>query len=215
MALELPITHGCAFHRRAPAHVRIVGAQKSPVHQCDVFEPAVVSWREAVGRAGETSRARPPLSRTLSRPSFTSAWAASRVAPAAASWAAWAWSRSWRASSRLALTGAGSRMSSTRFSSSGATSNHSAVGVEDVLAGFGERAPVRVDVGFLLELDQPVTVSVTFEHRRRHFQPSHPFPRQGSRSRSMLFSVPGRMSPPCLGTTVWHNPHRTTTCEPL
>ena len=36
-------------------------------------------------------------------------------------------------------------------------------GVEDVLAGFGERAPVRVDPGLLLELDQPVTVIVTFE----------------------------------------------------
>ena len=31
----------------------------------------------------------------------------------------------------------------------------------------------------------------------------------------MLLNVPGRMSPTCLGTTVWHDPQRTTTCEPL
>jgi hypothetical protein len=87
--------------------------------------------------------------------------------------------------------------------------------VDDVLASLGERAPVRVDPGLLLELHQPVAFIVTLEHRRERLQPSHSFPRQGSGSRSMLLNVPGRMSPLCLGTTVWHDPHRTTTCEPL
>jgi hypothetical protein len=59
-----------------------------------------------------------------------------------------------------------------------------------------------MDPGFLKQLDEPVALVVALERSRQSLHRSHPFPRQGSKSRSMLLNVPGRMSPACLGTTV-------------
>lgn len=76
-------------------------------------------------------------------------------------------------------------------------------GVADMVPGLCEGAPIGVYPGLLHELDEPEALLVALEGRRvAHGHRSHPFPRQGSRSRSMLRRVPGRMSPPWIGTVV-------------
>lgn len=90
-------------------------------------------------------------------------------------------------------------------------------GIERLALHLGEGAAPGVHRE-LLEVGHPlararIELEGCYKGRRRH-RPSHPFPRHGSTSRSILRSVPVGMSPPWTAMVVKQSPHRIVTCDP-
>jgi hypothetical protein len=101
----------------------------------------------------------------------------------------------------------------------------SARAVDEHLHGFNDAAPRFIHGATLCvaptqfpDRSDPPTRSISFvgDVIRLHDFFNHPFPRHGSRSRSIRRSNPGPISSPaCTGTVVTHAPHSTRTCDPF
>src|SRR5437773_7668938 len=86
----------------------------------------------------------------------------------------------------------------------------------DALTCLVDRAAVGVAALHRRNARDPVSRLIQLIDHAIVLHARHPFPKHGSRSRSIARSVPGgRSSPACTGTVVTHLPHSTRTWEPL
>jgi len=87
--------------------------------------------------------------------------------------------------------------------------------VTDELLHLVEPPSLREHTRQFGDADRPPTALVSFGPCRVGAHLNQPSPRHGARCFSIDRSVPGAISPEWIGMTVWHDPHRTTRCEPL